>query len=70
MYKEKIQLEVDDYLDLYLVAGKLKDQEWQQEIIIRLQNNLDAKVNKVENMVSASNDDDDDDLLYYLYGWY
>ena len=47
MYTGKVNLEVDDYLDLYLVAGKLADQEWQQEIINKLQNYLDGNVNAI-----------------------
>jgi hypothetical protein len=34
----ELNLAVDDYLDLYLVAGKLDDQKWQQEIIAKLHN--------------------------------
>lgn len=30
--KEEIYLDVDDYLDLYLLAGKLGDSSWRNEI--------------------------------------
>ena len=32
------QLEVNDYLDLYLYAGSIGDTSWQQEIMEKLQN--------------------------------
>ena len=38
MWKKKQNLEVNDLLDLYLLAGKLNDQDWQQEIIEKLKN--------------------------------
>lgn len=34
----EIFLDVDDYLDLYLLAGKLSDSSWQEEIKKKLQN--------------------------------
>ena len=38
MNNKEIFLDVDDYLDLYLLAGKLNDPLWQQEIKGKLQN--------------------------------
>ncbi|WP_428908447.1 hypothetical protein [Niallia sp. Krafla_26] len=38
MKKKQLNLEVDQLLDLYLLAGKLNDQDWQQEIIEKLKN--------------------------------
>lgn len=60
--KEKMNLETDDYLDLYLIAGKLEDKEWQQDILKQLQNYLGINVNKGEE-ASSFYDDNDDDLL-------
>lgn len=36
MIKDKTFLEVNDYLDLYLIAKSLHDKSWQQEIIEKL----------------------------------
>ncbi|WP_338447996.1 hypothetical protein R4Z09_17300 [Niallia oryzisoli] len=33
-----VSLEVDDYLDLYLLAGQMGDKAWQQEILEALNN--------------------------------
>lgn len=38
MSVREIQLEVNDYLDLYLYAGSIGDTSWQQEIMEKLQN--------------------------------
>ncbi len=38
MNNKEVYLEVDDYLDLYLLAGKLSDSLWQQEIKEKLKN--------------------------------
>jgi hypothetical protein len=36
--KKSIKFEVDDYLDLYLLAKQLGDKGWQEEIIKQLKN--------------------------------
>ncbi len=36
MNRKKTNLEVNDYLDLYLLSGSLGDKSWQQEVIGRL----------------------------------
>ncbi|WP_071394422.1 hypothetical protein [Bacillus tuaregi] len=33
MNANKVNLEIDDYLDLFLLAGQMGDKEWQQEIM-------------------------------------
>lgn len=38
MKNEETCLEVNDYLDLFILAGNLGDKQWQQEIIVKLQN--------------------------------
>jgi uncharacterized membrane protein YheB (UPF0754 family) len=36
--KKVLKLEVDDYLDLYLLADQLEDRVWQEEIMNQLKN--------------------------------
>src|SRR3954465_7118336 len=38
MNLKRTNLTVDDYLDLYLLAGSLSDQIWQDEVMNKLQN--------------------------------
>ncbi len=38
MNKKEAYLEIDDYLDLYLLTGGLGDNNWQEEVLIQLQN--------------------------------
>ena len=38
MNLKEANLNVDDYLDLYLLAGSLSDQLWQDEMMTKLQN--------------------------------
>jgi hypothetical protein len=38
MNKKEAYLEIDDYLDLFLLAGGLGDNNWQEEVLIQLQN--------------------------------
>lgn len=38
MNLKEAKLNVDDYLDLYLLAGSLNDQSWQNEMMDKLQN--------------------------------
>jgi hypothetical protein len=37
MLKKRVLLEVNDYLDLYLLAGALGDKLWQDEMITKLE---------------------------------
>ncbi|MCQ6275031.1 hypothetical protein JMM81_08660 [Bacillus sp. V3B] len=38
MNLKEANLNIDDYLDLYLLAGSLEDQTWQDEMMKKLQN--------------------------------
>ena len=44
MVKKSIKFEVDDFLDLYLLAEQLGDKGWQGEIIKQLKNPTDEIV--------------------------
>lgn len=44
MVKKSIKFEVDDFLDLYLLAEQLGDKGWQEEIIKQLKNPTDEIV--------------------------
>ena len=80
MYKEEVNLEIDDYLDLFIIAGKLNDQEWQQEISMKLQNYHNSNDNKVDvadhdnsveciDAIHDNYDDDDYDFPQHLFSW-
>jgi hypothetical protein len=44
---DEILLEENDYLDLYLLAGSLKDKSWQKEIIEKLKHyHPDGKIHR------------------------
>jgi len=40
MFNNETSLEVNDYLDLYILARNLGDNDWQQEMITRLQRHI------------------------------
>ena len=46
MDHNQIYLDINDYLDLYLIAGHLGDKIWQGEIIEALKNNEHLKSNQ------------------------
>lgn len=50
MIRNETFLEVNDYLDLYLLAGALQDQSWQQQIIEKLQDFPKEKVQRKKSL--------------------
>lgn len=48
MKNKETCLEVNDYLDLFILAGNLGDKRWQQEIIVKLQNRQTQETRNVE----------------------
>lgn len=53
MAKDKTFLEVNDYLDLYLLAGSLNDKAWQQQILEKLKD-VPKENNKKEREITLN----------------
>ena len=72
MSNEETALEVNDYLDLYLLAKSMGDQAWQDEILNKLKNYNQNHLNHtqmIHNLWSAIQDRSMKNFLSYIMNY-